>query len=143
MKISEVGNNSKKVKYYDNGEWDKISVKKANDEKKFNTKVEDEAFAKFDYVYLAGGEKSGYYYLYKKNNNQYEVYRTPVQNKKAITYLFNVKKISDVYYLDDYVYYKSGNKLKYYSNMTGNRTIVEYNEIEFNNSLIFGVYDGK
>ena len=143
LKISEVGNNSKKVKYYDNGEWDKISVKKANDEKKFNTKVEDEAFAKFDYVYLAGGEKSGYYYLYKKNNNQYEVYRTPVQNKKAITYLFKVKKISDVYYLDDYVYYKSGNKLKYYSNMTGNRTIVEYNEIEFNNSLIFGVYDGK
>ena len=57
--------------------------------------------------------------------------------------MFNVKKISDVYYLDDYVYYKSGNKLKYYSNMTGNRTIVEYNEIEFNNSLIFGVYDGK
>ena len=52
-------------------------------------------------------------------------------------------KINDVYYLNDYVYYKSGNKLKYYSNSTGNRTIVEYDEIEFNNSLVFGVYIGK
>lgn len=143
LKITEVGNASKKIKYYDNGKWNKISVNKANNELKFNNKMEDIDFSKFDYVYLDGGEKSGYYYLYSKKNNYYEVYRTPVQNKKAITYLFNVKDISDVFYLGDYIYYKSGNKLKYYSNSTGNRTIVEYNELEFNNSLIFGVYEGK
>lgn len=143
LKITEVGNASKKIKYYDNGKWNKISVNKAKNELKFNNKIEDIDFSKFDYVYLDGGEKSGYYYLYSKKNNYYEVYRTPVQNKKAITYLFNVKDISDVFYLGDYIYYKSGNKLKYYSNSTGNRTIVEYNELEFNNSLIFGVYEGK
>lgn len=143
LKINEVGNSSKKVKYYDNGEWDKISTNKANSELKFNIEINDVDFSKFDYVYLVGGEKSGYYYLYQKKNNRYEVYRTPVQNKKAITYLFNVNKVNDVYYLNDYVYYKSGNKLKYYSNSTGNRTIVEYDEIEFNNSLVFGVYNGK
>ena len=143
LKINEVGNSSKKVKYYDNGEWDKISTNKANNELKFNIQINDVDFSKFDYVYLVGGEKSGYYYLYQKKNNRYEVYRAPVQNKKAITYLFNVNKVNDVYYLNDYVYYKSGNKLKYYSNSTGNRTIVEYDEIEFNNSLVFGVYIGK
>lgn len=143
LKIDEIGNGSKKIKYYDNGEWDKISVNKANNELKFNSQIDDEAFAKFDYVYLAGGEKSGYYYLYEKKDKHYEVYRTPVQNKKGINYLFDVKNISDVYYLDDYVYYKQGNKLKYYSNSTGNRTIIEYNELEFNNSLVFGIYEGK
>lgn len=143
LEIKEVGNKSKKIKYYENGEWEKISVTKANKEMIFEYSIEDSDFSKFDYIYLVGGEKSGYYYLYEKSGNYYNVYRTPVQNKKSITYLFKIKKIDDVIYVEDYVYYKFGNKIKYYSDYTGNRTILEYNEIEFNDNLIFGVYKGK
>jgi len=143
LKIKEVGNSKKKVKYYDNGKWDKITVTKANNEILFNQLVEDMDFSKFDYVYLIGGEDSGYYYLYEKSGNYYNVYRTPVQNKKSITYLFKVKSISDIVYVDEYVYYRIGNELKYYSDYTGIRTIIEYNELDFNENLVFGIYEGK
>jgi hypothetical protein len=143
LEIKEVGNERKKIKYYENGEWDKITVTKANKEVVFNYLIEDEDLSKFDYVYLIGGEKTGYYYMYEKTGQSYSVYRTPVQNKKNITYLFRVKNINDVYYVEDFVYYKYGNTLKYYSDYTGNRTIIEYDEIEFNDNLVFGIYKRK
>lgn len=143
FKVKEVGNSRKKIKYYDNGEWDKITVTKANTEILFDTLVEDTDLDKFDYVYLVGGEKSGYYYIYDYSNNAYRVYRAPVQNKKHITYLFDVQDINDVYYAEEYVYYKDGNKLKSYSDYTGYKTVLEYNELEFNDNLVFGVYKRK
>lgn len=140
QEIKEVGNSRKKIKYYDSGEWDKISTTKANKNTKFNYLIEDIDLYKFDYIYLIGGKYSGYYYLIQKANDYYRVYRSPVQNKNAITYLFNVNSIDDIYYVDEYVYYKKGNKLKYYSDYTGNKTLLEYNELEFNESLVFGAY---
>lgn len=140
LEIKEVGNSRKKIKYYDNGEWKKITVTKANNKLLFNYLIEDIDLSKFEYVYLIGGEKSGFYYMFDKVEDYYHVYRTSVQNKKGITYLFKVKNIDDVYYVDEYIYYKLGNKLKYYSDYTGSRTIIEYNELEFNENLIFGVY---
>ena len=143
LEVKEVGNERKRIKYYRNGEWDKITVTKANTEIKFKYVVEDSDLTKFDYIYLVGGEKSGYYYMYEKSGNAYKVYRAPRQNKKHIKYLFKVANIEDVYYVEDYVYYKSGNKLMYYSDYTGNRTVLEYNELEFNENLVFGVYKRK
>ena len=141
--IKEVGNKKRKIKYYADNDWDKITVTKANNEVKFDYYIDDYDFSKFDYVQLIGGKYSGYYYLYQKSGNYYNVYRTPVQNKKGITYLFKVEKLDDVFYVDEYIYYRLGNQLKYYSDQTGIRTLIEYNELQFNESIIFGVYNKK
>ncbi len=143
LKIKEVGNESKKIKYYSDGKWDKITVTKANKEIFFDYLIEDSDLDKFDYIYLVGGEKSGYYYMFDKVGSNYNVYRANVQNKKNITYLFKVADISDVYYVDEYIYYKKGNKLMYYTDKTGSRTILEYDELDFNENLVFGIYERK
>ena len=43
-------------------------------------------------------------------------------------------------FTDSYIYYKDGNYLKYYQDMTGIRTIAYDKEFEFNNSLHYYVY---
>jgi hypothetical protein len=138
--ITEIGNSKKKFQYYDNGEWEKISAAKANKELLFNTNRKDSDFEKFEYVYLDGGKKSGYYYLFEKKKGYYNVYRAHVQNKKSVMYLFQVNNISDVYYIDSMVYYKNKSEIKYYSDATGVKTLLEYSELEFNENLIFGIY---
>lgn len=141
--ITEIGNSKKKIQYYNNGEWDKITIKKANKSLLFDYNVDIAEFEKFDYAYLDGGKKSGYYYLFEKKTGYYNVYRTHVQNKNSITYLFQVEKISDIYYVGKYIYYRDKSKIKYYSDNTGIRTLLEYSELEFNENLIFGVYEKK
>ena len=81
--------------------------------------------------------------MFDKVGSNYNVYRANVQNKKNITYLFKVADISDVYYVDEYIYYKKGNKLMYYTDKTGSRTILEYDELDFNENLVFGIYERK
>lgn len=139
--IMEIGNSKKKIQYYSNGEWNKITPTKANKTFLFDYNIDISEFEKFDYAYLEGGKKSGYYYLFEKRSGFYNVYRTHVQNKKSITYLFQVEKISDVSSTGEYIYYRDKNAIKYYSDATGIRTLLEYSELEFNENLIFGVYE--
>lgn len=138
-KIEEVGNNKKKIKYYSNGDWDKITTTKANKTLLFETVKKDLEFQKYDVVYHVGGEVSGYYYLLEKNKDGYRLYRTPSQNKKIITYLTTVSDVNDIFFLEDYVYFQEKGKIKYYHDTTGIRTLLEYSELEFNKNLIFGV----
>lgn len=143
LSINEIGNKNKKIQYYNNGEWEKITTTKANKKVLFNRKQELKEFQKFEYIYLNGGKTSGVYYLFEKDNEQYKVYKAYVQNKKNLMYLFNVDNIKDVFYVDDYIYFKDKNTIKYYNDTTGIRTLLEYSELEFNNNLLFGVYKRK
>ena len=138
--VTEVGNKKKEIKYYTNGEWTTISTTKANKTLLFDETIIDKDFRNVEEIYLHGNELSGYYYLFQKTKGGYSVSRVPVQNKKFKMYLFTVENISDVKVVDDYVYYRVGNKINYYSDMTGIKTIVRYDELEFNENLIFGVY---
>lgn len=138
-KIEEVGNSKKKIKYYQNGEWEKITPIKANKTLLFSAEEEYLEFQKYSVVHHIGGESSGYYYLLEKVKDGYELYRTPSQNKKIITYITTVEDIEDIYFLEDYVYFQDKGKIKYYHDTTGIRTLVEYKELEFNKNLIFGV----
>jgi len=132
-------NNKKKIKYYEQNKWEKITTTKANKNLTFNLIEEELEFQKYDEVYHVGGEVSGYYYLLEKQENGYYLYRTPSQNKKMITYISTVNDTKNIYLLDDYVYFLDGQFIKYYHDTTGVRTLLEYRELEFNKNIIFGV----
>ena len=111
----------------------KILFNKYTSSNKFN----DKEYSRVDKV---GNKLSGYYYIYIKNNNIYNAYRVSVQNKNILTYLFTTDDIENIYYYEDYVYFKDGKYIKYYQNDTGIRTLLKNNEFEFNKSLKFGLY---
>ena len=85
------------------------------------------------------GKKQGFYYLYKKENNKYLVYRADVQNPKITTYLFTTTNPNSVIYLNDYIYFKNGTTIYYYT-QKGVRKVIDNSELEFNDDISFGVY---
>ena len=136
--ITIVGNEKNGIKIYDNGKWTKGNMQDAiNDKVLF--KKEKEKFNGVEYprVDKTGNELSGYYFIYKKNGNQYDAYRINVQDDTKETYLFSTKNIDEIVYNDDYVVYMDGNLIKYYSDLTGSKKLAEYDEVSFNKSLKF------
>lgn len=140
------GDKSKGIENYKNGQMIVGSAYLAsNQEIKFNnytfdTSFNDKTYEKVDKV---GNKLSGYYYLYEKENNKYKVYRVNVQNKKILTYLFQTDDIDNVYYYLDYVYYKDGVYIKYYSDAKYIKTLLKNSELEFNKAINFGLYVKK
>ncbi len=137
--IVEIGNEEIGMKYYDLGKWDTRKVVDAlNSNLYFNLyTVKSNEYERVDKV---GNSLSGYYYYYKKSGNAYEVYRSTIKDQDVKTYLFRTTNINEVEYLKDYIYYKEGNYLRYYHDMTGIRTIVYDKEFEFNSSLHYYTY---
>ena len=135
--ITLVGNADKGIKYY-NGSWSTISTIKANNKVLFtshNVKSND-----YYYLYKDGNELSGFYYYFYKSDEEYALYRANIQNKNLRKYLFSVKSIDDVLFVEDYVFFKDGNKIKLYSDYTGVRTIIENSELEYNDNINFNAY---
>jgi len=130
---------SKNIKYYNNGEWTTMSVADANNELKFKTSNIDYENKQYDRIDKVG-EETGYYYLYKNNGNKYDVYRINIQNKSGLTYLFSTKKTTAISYVDNYVYFLNGNKAQVFNDGFGIKTLIEYNELEFNKNINFNVY---
>lgn len=139
--VTIVGNVSMGIKYYNNGSWEtKSAYDAANYEILFITSVNDyenNAYVKIDKV---GNEKSGFYYLYKRDGNGYNVYKANIQNKDELTYLFYTNKIDNIYYFDDTIFYTYNNEVRYYNDELGVRTLFVNTEFEFNNSLMYSVY---
>ena len=136
--VTIVGNEKNGIKKYKNGNWEKASVYEAINNKLYFDEYEKmyngTEYARVDNI---GGDKSGYYYLYKLNNNNYDVYRINKQNDNNITYLFTTDDIEHVCYDFDTVVYKYDKYIKIYSNLTGNKKLAQYDEVEFNKSLKF------
>ena len=142
-KISKVNNKKNKVDFYQDGSWKEISTVKANNVAYFPKNITVEEFSDYDLVYKYGNKQSGFYYLYEKEDDHYKVYRSPVQNMHAIEYIFDIKDVDSVVYLDDYVYFINDNSIYYYNQTTGVRKIIEYDELKFNDKLIYGVVKVK
>ncbi|MBP3766611.1 MAG: hypothetical protein J6G98_05465 [Bacilli bacterium] len=138
--INIVGNEKNGVKIYKDGNWQNINIYDAINNKitfnSVNTIFENKEYARVD---KAGNILSGYYYLYVKNNNKYDVYKVNVQNKDILIYLFTTDNIDNVLYSDDVVIYKDSNYIKLYSDLTGVKTLVKYDEVNFNKSLKIGI----
>lgn len=140
----EIGNESSGIKQYENGTWrttniyDAINNKLLFNKYSIDTTFNGKTYTKVDKV---GNELSGYYYLYEKKNNLYSVYRANVQNPNLVVYLFETNNIDTIVYSKGDIYYKENSYIKYYSDLTGSRKLIKYNEVSFNNSLKFGVYE--
>lgn len=137
--IVEIGNEQTGIKYYNLGKWEtKKAVEAVNQTLYFNLyEIDSTEYARVDKV---GSDASGYYYYYKKVGGEYEVYRSTIKNQDILTYLFRTKNIDEIDYLRDYIYFKEGNYLKYYHDITGVRTLLSNSEFEFNNSLHYYTY---
>lgn len=141
VKIS--GRTSEGIQTYEDSKYTLGSAYDASSDKVIfnkytsNTKFNNKKYVRVDKV---GNKLSGYYYLYVKEDDDYKVYRASVQNKNILTYLFTTTDIENIYYYEDYVYYKDGKYIKYYQNNAGIKTLLKDNEFEFNNSLKFGLY---
>lgn len=129
---------SNEIRYYD-GQWSTMTVAEANSEKKFITEIvdyTDEQYDKIDKV----GDEVGYYYLYKKNGNKYDVYRMNSQDNSGLIYLFSTKNINYIRYVGDYVYFIDEDQIKVYNDKIGVRVLVKYSELGFNEDFNFTVF---
>jgi len=138
--VTIVGDSNKGIKYY-NGNWSSISAVKANGKIPFKDKrlKKENTY----YIYHTGNKLSGYYYSYFESDNEediYEIYRAHSQNKKIKKYIAKTNDYKDIIYLGEYIYFRDGNKIKIYSDYTGVKTVINNNELEFNNNIEFTVY---
>jgi len=135
--INKVGNASSGIKVYQNGKWNNYSSYDAYDKKTlFNSyKIKDKKYENYERV----DKLDNYYYLYKKDGDLYHVYRLLLQNEKILTYLFDTTNIENIEYVDNYIYYLNKNEIKYYDN-NYIKTVLLNKELEFNDSLKFGIY---
>lgn len=141
--VSLSGNKSKGIEVYKNNKINTSSAYTASKkELLFNKYTVDNKFNDKEYekVEKVGNKLSGYYYLYEKDGNKYKIYRVNVQNKKILTYLFTTDDIKNIYYYDDYIYYKDGLYIKYYQDDKGTKTLLKNTEFEFNKTINFGLY---
>lgn len=130
--VEEIGNKDN-IKYYD-GKWKKITLNEALNERHFeNNKANIKGYDKSDKI-------GDYYYLYKKEDNKYKVFRADIKNKKIKTYLFETTDLNSIIYVKDKVYFKNGNIFYYYGNNKINK-ILKNTELEFNNDINIGVYE--
>lgn len=138
--VAEVGNEETGIKYYNLGKWETRKAVEAVTSNLYFNEYQVEPVVGYERIDKVGNELSGYYYYYKKVGKGYEVYRSNVQNKDHLTYLFKTSDISEIQYLNDYVYFKEGLYVKYYHDMTGVRTLLLNTEFEFNHSLHYYTY---
>lgn len=130
---------TQEIKYYHNHEWTTMTLSQANSELKFDTQepnYEDSQYARIDKV----GNEYGYYYLYLKTDQGYEVYRKNMHDENSLIYLYSTNSIDNIFYVQNYVYFITDNTAKVYHDSFGVRPLVKYNEMEFNKNLHFHIY---
>lgn len=140
-KMTKLGNKEKGIQIYENGVWiEKSSLEAYQNKLIFYEEKISEGFATFDRVDKVGTKKAGYYYLYKKDKDKYQVYRSPICNPTNYTYLFATTNIENIVYQGDFVYFIHGSEIQYYSDTTGVRTVLSNTEFKYNKSLKFGLF---
>ncbi len=80
-----------------------------------------------------------YYYLYKKDNDRYIIYRIHDQLPNVRYYIATIDDINQTGYIGDYFYWKDQDSLYYYHDSVGTRIVVRNPEFEFNVDLQFGI----
>ena len=111
------------MKYYSNNTWSKISVKATKKE------------LYFDYSSKYTFENDYYYYLLENSN----LYRINRNNTSVKSYILNIP-VDDIYTNNDYIYYKDGESIYYYSDLTGLKLILTNTELEFNKDIKYYIY---
>ncbi|MDD3821862.1 MAG: hypothetical protein PHF47_02445 [Bacilli bacterium] len=138
----KVGDVDSGIKHY-NGKWQNISISEANTSKLFTREFvippyyQNKGYEKIDSVL---GDTDGYYYLYKKINNQINVYRANKQRPEYITYLFTTNEMSNIKYINDYIYFINKDTIYVYHDRFKLKPVIKHFELFFNTSNIYDVY---
>ena len=132
--INIVSNNNY-IKYYNNKKWEKMNKAKANKEIYFNYETLDNFFTNYDYV----KEEENYYYLFKKDGISYKLYRVDKNNIEIYKYILDVPT-TNIYLNGNNLYYAYKDKLYYYSDNTGFKTLLENSELKFNDTIKYYIY---
>ncbi len=140
--IRKNGNQDTGIQIYENGAWKDVSSYVAYQNKLtfHQEKIVDQKYQQFDRVDKIGTHKAGSYYFYQKDGNVYHVYKAPILNETQYTYLFDTTNIEQVVYQNDFIYYIYDKDVRYYSDMTGSKTVLSNSEFAYNKSLKFGVF---
>lgn len=110
--------------------YQKISqLPKRNLKRKYNNK---------NYINIV--ETKYYYYLYKKEESGVKISRIFKDYPNLITDLFTIESIENIKYYDNFIYFVSEGTLYYYSDITGVREVLSYDELKFNKTLSYFVY---
>lgn len=141
MNITKIGSIDTGIKYYENGTWSRIELKKAIDkELLFKINNYREILEDGTVIDTIGNKKSGYIYTYVKNNNgRYSLYLSNVVTPQIKNYLFEIDNLDSVLYIDNYIYFKDGNSIKYYNETTGLKILITSEELLFNNHIKYNV----
>lgn len=132
IKLIASGDN---VKYYKNNNWETINKLKAKKELYFDYTTLNNDFSDYDEVI----ENENYYYLLNKNGNKYDLYRVDKNNLDVYKFIGTLPT-NKIYTKDNYIYYAFNNKLYFYSDKTGFKTLLEDSELEFNNTIKYYIY---
>lgn len=136
--ISKVGNTASGIKIYEDSKLkDYSSYDAYNNKKLFNEYTSTDL--DYERVDKIGNILSGNYYVYEKCNDGYIAYEIPVQNTKSKTYLFKTTNIENIVYQKDYIYFINGDTIYYYRKNNGIKSLVTNKELDFNNTLKFGL----
>ena len=137
--LLEIGNEQLGIKIYNHNEVEWINAADAkNKDILFNNQSIDNE--NYDKVYKIGGDESGFYYLFKKDNNKYKAYRSNIQNSDQLTYLFDTTDVERIIYKDNIIYYLNGDTINSYRDINGTKKIFKYNELTYNLDLKFDIY---
>ena len=137
--IKEIGNENSGMLFYNNGTWDTVPWARMTLKNTYFKNVKEENSGKYHLFLTNSKLKSGYSYYYKKNGKNYEIYKE-VCNSDEMMYLFTTTDISKMKSASSYLFYQEDDKIKYYSDKTGIRTVLENSELHFNKDILYGVY---
>ena len=134
--VHKCNNEDGMIQYYNGKEFENRNVYDAlNSDLYF---VESSTVRESDDEILVFDESSNYYYLWKKEDNHYQVYRSMDNTLEQMTYLFETTSNHTIY-CEDGVVFQNENSVWYVSDTVGTKKIIENKEFEFNDTIIYGV----
>lgn len=139
-KISVLGDEIKGYQIYENGKWETKPLKEVVNREILFDNTDEYSFGNYKFLGKSNDKYSGYYYYYEKVNDGYQIYRANVQSKEQVTYLTTITSIDNVKIAYDYIYFIENNEICYYHDLTGVRTLLTYNELQFNKNLTYFPY---
>lgn len=131
-RYEEIGNKDRNALYY-NGKWETRNIYDFVTNKiEFKEEVKIPSILKsYQQVF---NYKDNYYYVDEEN---VVLYNEKLNQK---TYLFSSKIINDIKLIEDTIYFIDGNTLYSYNILDGLRSIITYDELEFNKVNRYAIY---
>lgn len=134
--VHKCNNEEGMIQYYNGGEFENRNIYDAlNSDLYF---VSSNIVRKSDHETLVFDDRSNYYYLWKREDNHYKVYRSMDDSLEQMTYLFETAKDRAIY-CEDGVVFQNENRIWYFSDTVGTKKILKNKEFEFNDTITYGV----